>query len=158
MAIAPSARSHVRLIAEKRVRGKYSMPPENLLQSLLRVILRNFAANTKGVQRSLSRIVINDISLAEFVADAHSAADAKLEARETLKAVPLLFQKASSVRRCTHAREAQVPRNTQRSLHGGPLRKLSAVKVPLWYPDLVVAFQRSNAETGARKSPAFFEE
>jgi DNA-directed RNA polymerase specialized sigma24 family protein len=75
-----------RLIAEKRVRGTYSMRPEKRLRALLRVILRNFAANIKRAQRKRSDIV-NDMSLAEFVPDAHSAADAKLEARETLKAV-----------------------------------------------------------------------
>ncbi len=76
-----------RLIAEKRVRGRYTMTPENRLQSLLRVILRNFAANVKRFQRSTARIFIDDPSLAEIVPDAHSAADAKLEACETLKAV-----------------------------------------------------------------------
>jgi DNA-directed RNA polymerase specialized sigma24 family protein len=76
-----------RLIAEKRVRGKYAIPPENRLQSLLRVILRNFAANIKRFERSSSRIFVDDPSLAEIVPDAHSAADAKLEACETLKAV-----------------------------------------------------------------------
>jgi len=75
-----------RLIAEKQVRGKYAMTPEKRLQSLLRIILRNFAANTKRAQRKRSNVV-NDMSLAEFVADSHSAADAKLEARETLKSV-----------------------------------------------------------------------
>jgi DNA-directed RNA polymerase specialized sigma24 family protein len=76
-----------RLIAEKRVRGTYAMTPEKRLRNVLRVILRNFAANTKRFQRNHSRVVVNDMSLAEFVADAHSAADAKLEARETLEAV-----------------------------------------------------------------------
>ncbi len=76
-----------RLIAEKRVRGRYTMTPENRLQSLLRVILRNFAANIKRFQRSTARIFVDDPSVAEIVPDAHSAADAKLEARETLRAV-----------------------------------------------------------------------
>ena len=76
-----------RLIAEKRVRGKYAIPPENRLQSLLRVILRNFAANIKRFQRSTSRIFVDDTSLAEIVPDAQSGADAKLEACETLDAI-----------------------------------------------------------------------
>lgn len=76
-----------RLIAEKRVRGKYAMPPENRLQSLLRVILRNFAANIKRFQRSSSRILVNDMSLTEIVGDSQSGADVKLEARETIEAV-----------------------------------------------------------------------
>ena len=76
-----------RLIAEKRVRGKYAIAPENRLQSLLRVILRNFAANTKRFQRSSSRIFVDDISLAERVPDTRSNVDVQLEARETLKAV-----------------------------------------------------------------------
>jgi DNA-directed RNA polymerase specialized sigma24 family protein len=76
-----------RLIEEKRVRGKYTITPENRLQSLLRVILRNFAANTKRFQRSSSRVFVNDSFLAECVPDAQSSADARLEARETLKAI-----------------------------------------------------------------------
>ena len=76
-----------RLIAEKRVRGRYTMTPENRLQSLLRVILRNFAANIKRFQRSTARIFVDDASLAEIVPDAQSGADAKLEACETLDAI-----------------------------------------------------------------------
>jgi DNA-directed RNA polymerase specialized sigma24 family protein len=63
------------------------MRPEKRLRNLLRVILRNFAANTKRFQRNLSRIVVNDMSLAEIVPDAHSTADVRLEARETVAAV-----------------------------------------------------------------------
>jgi len=76
-----------RLIAEKRVRGTYSMRPEKRLRALLRVILRNFAANTKRFQRSTSRIFVGDNSLAEIVPDAQSGADVKLEACETLDAI-----------------------------------------------------------------------
>ena len=76
-----------RLIAEKRVRGRYTMTPENRLQSLLRVILRNFAANIKRFQRSTARIFVDDISLAERVLDTSANVDARLEARETLEAV-----------------------------------------------------------------------
>ncbi|HRI67088.1 MAG TPA: hypothetical protein PK156_22740 [Polyangium sp.] len=52
-----------------------------------RVILRYFAANIKRFQRSTSRIFVDDASLAEFVADAQSDADAKLEACEILDAI-----------------------------------------------------------------------
>jgi DNA-directed RNA polymerase specialized sigma24 family protein len=76
-----------KLIAEKRVRGTYAIAPERRLRTLLRVILRNVAANAQRLQRNRSRVVVNDMSLAEIVPDAHSSADAQLEARETLEAI-----------------------------------------------------------------------
>ncbi len=83
-----------RLIAEKRVRGAYSITPENRLQSLLRVIVRNVAANIKRAARNRSRVVVNDIGAAEFVPDAHSLADAQIEAHETLDAIRADDQKS----------------------------------------------------------------
>jgi len=76
-----------KLIAEKRVRGSYAMAPEIRLLRLLRRIARNVALNIKRTLRSQARVVVHDESLVEFVPDAHSAEDVKLEARETLEAV-----------------------------------------------------------------------
>ncbi len=112
-----------RLIAEKRVRGIYTMTPENRLQSLLRVILRNSAANAKRLIRNRSRVVVNDMSLAEFVADAHSPMDVKLEARETLetvcdddtKCVQMLLRIAMGDEPAEVARETGKHTNTIRS-------------------------------------------
>lgn len=75
------------LISEKRVRGRYTITPPNRLQSLLRVIVRNIAANIKRSARNRSRVVVNDIAAAEFVPDTHSNADAQLEAHETMAAI-----------------------------------------------------------------------
>lgn len=112
-----------RLIAEKRVRGKYAIPPENRLQSLLRVILRNFAANIKRFQRSTSRIFVDDTSLADIVPDAQSGADVKLEACETLdeiraddqKCVRMLLRIAMGDEPAEVAREIGRHENTIRS-------------------------------------------
>lgn len=76
-----------RLIAEKRVRGRYEMTPENRLQTLLRVILWNVAANIKRAAKSRARFIVNDISSITFVPDTHSPADAQLEAREVVDAI-----------------------------------------------------------------------
>lgn len=76
-----------RLIAEERIRGSYSIRPDVRLRRLLRGIARRVAANAKRLMRNRSRVVVHDMSLAEFVPDAHSTADAMLEAREIVMAV-----------------------------------------------------------------------
>ena len=76
-----------RLIAEKRVRGRYEMTPENRLRSLLQVIVRNVAANIKRAMRRRSSVIVDDKSSIEFVPDAHSLADVQLEASEIVDAI-----------------------------------------------------------------------
>ena len=112
-----------RLIAGKRVRGRYAMMPESRLRSLLHVIVRNVAANIKRAARSRARVVVNDMSVAAFVADAHSPMDVKLEARETLetvcdddtKCVQMLLRIAMGDEPAEVARETGKHMNTIRS-------------------------------------------